>query len=168
MVELRKLRVAYTPDSDDVFNYYAWQHDRVTLDVPHWQPEFHCDHIGALNCAAQKVTFDVTAVSSAAYPLLADRYRILTVGNSVGRNFGPVLVSRRFTKISELHGKRVAVAGTPTTGSTLALMYCPGARFVDMHYERIIDAILRDELDAGVLIHEQLLLCHEKGLHCVP
>jgi predicted solute-binding protein len=28
---VRELSIAYTPDSDDVFNFYAWEHGRVTL-----------------------------------------------------------------------------------------------------------------------------------------
>src|SRR5262245_17754267 len=29
---VQTLRVAYTPDSDDAFNFYAWEHDRVGID----------------------------------------------------------------------------------------------------------------------------------------
>ena len=35
-------------------------------------------------------------------------------------------------------------------------MYCPEAQFVKMPYTRIADAILRDECDAGVMIHEKI------------
>ena len=56
------LRIAYTPDSDDVFNYYAWEHDRITLDPA----EFQCGHISELNQAALDESYDVVAVSSVA------------------------------------------------------------------------------------------------------
>src|SRR5437773_5006375 len=105
------LRIAYTPDSDDAFTFYAWQHGLVTLEAPGFQPEFHRDHVVALNRAAAEQAFDVVAVSSVAYPSLADRYWILSVGNSVGRGFGPVLVSKNYSTIAELLGKRIAVGG---------------------------------------------------------
>ena len=165
--ERASLRIGYTPDSDDVFNYYAWEHDYVTLDTPGYRPVFHRDHISALNRAALQERFDVVGVSSVLYPCLADRYWVLAVGNSVGRGFGPVLVSKRYRTVEELSGKRVAAGGIPTTGSTLARMYCPGAEYVEMMYTQIADAIVRDELDAGVMIHEELLYFPEKGLHCV-
>src|SRR5438046_9735530 len=78
------LSIAYTPDSDDAFTFYAWQHGLVTLEAPGFQPEFHRDHVIALNRAAAEQAFDVVAVSSVAYPSLAGRYWILSVGNSVG------------------------------------------------------------------------------------
>ena len=151
-VHLKVLRIAYTPDSDDVFNYYAWEHDRITLDPA----EFQRGHISELNQAALEESYDVVAFSSAVFPLLADRFWILATGNSVGRSFGPVLASKRYCSTAELHGKRVVVAGTLTTGGVLAQMYCPEARFVKMPYTRIADAILRDECDAGVMIHEEI------------
>ena len=159
------LRVAYTPDSDDAFNYYAWESGHLTL--PGWSAEFHRDHIIALNRAAANEAFDVVAVSSASFPLIADRYRILAVGNSVGRGYGPVLASRIPCRLEELVGKRIAVAGIPTTGGALAAMYCPGAELVEMQYDRIADAVAAGAYDAGVMIHEELLFFSEKGLHKV-
>lgn len=162
-----RLRVAYTPDSDDAFTYYAWEHGRVSLRHPAPDVEFHREHISELNATAAEERFDVVAVSSVAYPRLADRYRILASGNSVGRGWGPVLVSRRFATVAELRGRRVAVAGHPTTGSFLAANYCPGAELLPMPYDRIADAIVAGEVDAGVMIHEELLHFPERGLSCV-
>ncbi|MBI4579835.1 MAG: ABC transporter substrate-binding protein [Planctomycetes bacterium] len=156
------LRVAYTPDSDDAFNYYAWEHGRIELDG--WPAEFHRDHIIALNRSAMENRFDVVGVSSASYPLLAERYWVLAVGNSVGRGYGPVLASKHHRTPGELRGKRVAVAGIPTTGGALAAMYCPGAELVEMRYDRIADAVAAGEYDAGVMIHEELLFFPQKGL----
>ena len=164
---MKKLLVAYTPDSDDVFNYYAWEHGYVTLTEGGYQPVFDRKHIIDLNHAALKAQYDVVEVSSAVYPSLADKYWILCVGNSVGRDFGPALVSKHYTTIRELRGKRVAVGGHPTTGSVLAMMYCPGIELEEMPYDSIADAISRDEIDAGVMIHEELLYYTELGLRCV-
>jgi 1,4-dihydroxy-6-naphthoate synthase len=159
----RVLRVAYTPDSDDAFNFYAWEHGRVRL-AGH-AATFDREHIIALNRAAQAGCYDVISISSVAYPLLADRYWVLASGNSIGRDYGPVLVSRNYQRLPDLRGKVVAVAGIPTTGGALAMMYCCGARFVEMQYDRIADAVVAGEADAGVMIHEELLFFPERGLY---
>jgi len=158
----RTIDVAYTPDSDDAFNLYAWEHNRVVIDGV--RARFHRDHICQLNHAAAAGLHDVVAASSVMYPSLSDRYWILASGNSIGRGYGPVLVSKRFSSLDELRGKRIGVAEITTTGGLLALMFCPGAELVPMRYDRIADAVALGELDAGVMIHEELLFFPEKGL----
>lgn len=156
------LRVAYTPDSDDAFNFYAWEHNKVKLNG--YEPTFERDHIIALNRAAMDGEHDVTSVSSAIFPRLANEYWILATGSSVGRGYGPVLVSKNFKNVSELRGKRIAVGGLWTTGAALAAMYCTGAELIEMRYDLIADAVVRGEFDAGVMIHEELLFFPERGL----
>ena len=162
-----KLDIAYTPDSDDVFNYYAWEQGKLGLAHTRYRPRFFRDHIIALNRAAEAGRYDVVGVSSVAYPRLADDYAVLATGNSIGRGYGPVLVSKQHDHAAELRGKRVGVAGIPTTGGCLALMYCPAAEYIEMPYDRIADAVADGRLDAGVMIHEELLFYPEKGLHRV-
>ena len=162
---VRTIDVAYTPDSDDAFNFYAWEHDRIS--APHLRARFHRDHISQLNHAAAAGLHDVVAVSSVMYPGLADRYWILATGNSIGRGYGPVLASSRFHSRDDVSGRRIGVAEITTTGGVLALLYCPQAVLVPMQYDRIADAIVRGDLDAGVMIHEELLFFPEKGLHSV-
>jgi 1,4-dihydroxy-6-naphthoate synthase len=159
------LRIGYTPDSDDAFNYYAWEHGRITCAGIDARFERH--HIVELNRAATRGEFDVVNVSSVIYPAIADRYRILSVGTSVGRGYGPVLVSERFRTMGELLVRRVAVGGLRTTGAALVQMFCPEVALVEMPYDAIADAILAGEVDAGVMIHEELLFYPEKGLHKV-
>lgn len=161
------LQVAYTPDSDDVFNYFAWETGRVALPRGAPKVEFHREHIAELNRAATTERYHVVAVSAVAYPRLASRYQVLSVGNSVGRGWGPVLASLRVHDVASLAGKRVAVAGHPTTGSVLAARYAPGAEFVEIPYDRMVDAIREGVVDAGVMIHEELLHFAECGLHPV-
>ena len=50
---MKKLSIAYTPDSDDVFNFYAWEHRHVTLGGDGgFEPVFSKGHIIELNRAA--------------------------------------------------------------------------------------------------------------------
>ena len=158
-----RLSVGYTPDSDDVMNFYAWEHDRVAL--PGWEASFDRQCISVLNLAAKAGLYDVVSISSAYYPAIAGDYWILSSGNSVGRGYGPVLVAREPMQIDDLRGKRVAVGGLTTTGCALARMYCSDAHLVEMRYDRIADAVLAGDVDGGVMIHEELLHYVQMGLH---
>ena len=128
---------------------------------------FDRDSIIALNRSCLSGEYDVAAISSAFYPQIADSYWILSCGTSTGRGYGPVLVAREPVVRHKLAGKKIAVGGIVTTGSALASMYCPGADLVEMRYDRIADAVLDGQVDAGVMIHEELLHFTRTGLHRV-
>jgi 1,4-dihydroxy-6-naphthoate synthase len=161
----RTLTIAYTPDSDDAFYYFALETGRLAL--PGFHLAFHRAPMSALNRAARDTVYPITAISSVVYPLVADRYAILSVGNSVGRDYGPVLVSGRPCTLDELKGRRVGVPGIPTTGWFLLRWLCPEAVAIEMPFDHIGEAVARGELDAGVMIHEELLYYPRLGLHRV-
>jgi 1,4-dihydroxy-6-naphthoate synthase len=165
MKRARTLEIAYTPDSDDAFYYFALETALVRL--PGIRLTFHRAPMSELNGAALTGTYPITAISSVAYPRIADRYAILSVGTSVGRGYGPVLVSRRFDRVEELRGRRVGVAGIPTTGWLLLCRLCPEAVPVAMPFDEIGEAVVHGDVDAGVMIHEELLYYPKLGLHRV-
>jgi 1,4-dihydroxy-6-naphthoate synthase len=165
MATFKPLAVAYTPDSDDAFYYDALETGRVALSG--YQPVFSREPVSALNRAAQRGVYDVTAISSVIYPLIARRYAILSVGASVGRGYGPVLVGRDERTIEELRGRRVGVPGLSTTGCFLLRCLCPEAVLVEMAFDQIAEAVAARKLEAGVMIHEELLYYPRMGLHRV-
>jgi 1,4-dihydroxy-6-naphthoate synthase len=165
MKVLKPLSVAYTPDSDDAFYYDAIEGGRVTF--PHYRPVFCRAPMSVLNPAALCGKYDVTAISSVVYPQIADRYAILSVGTSVGRGYGPVLVSKKECTVEDLRGRRVGVPGVPTTGWFLLRVVCPEAVCVDMPFDQIADAVVHGDVDAGVMIHEELLYYPRLGLRRV-
>jgi 1,4-dihydroxy-6-naphthoate synthase len=159
------LTIAYTPDSDDAFYYFGLETGKVPL--PGCLPEFHRAPLSVLNRAALFGRYEVTAISSVVYPQVADRYAILSVGTSVGRGYGPVLASKDGGTLTELSGRRVGVAGIPTTGWFLLRHFCPEAIPVPMPFDEIGAAVAAGALDAGVLIHEELLYYPRLGLRRV-
>lgn len=157
-----KLTIAYTPDSDDAFYYDALETGQQAL--PGFDIHFCRRPMSVLNRAATEGRYDVTAISSVVYPRIADRYAILSVGTSVGRGYGPVLVGREKCAIEALNGRRVGVPGIPTTGWFLLRLFCPGAVPVEMKFDHIGEAVAQGRLDAGVMIHEELLYYPQMGL----
>ena len=57
--------------------------------------------------------------------------------------------------------------GIPTTGWFLLRWLCPEAVPVEMPFDQIAEAVARGELDAGVMIHEELLYYPQLGLRRV-
>jgi len=153
-----KVTVAHTPDADDAFMFYAMTHGKVDswLEVEHI-----IEDIETLNRKAFEGAYEVTAISAHAYALLDDRYRILSAGASVGDGYGPVVVAK---KDVELEGCRIAVPGKYTTATLLLKLAVPDFTPVEMSFDRIIDAVLKDECDAGLLIHEGQITYPDYGL----
>jgi 1,4-dihydroxy-6-naphthoate synthase len=162
LARARTLTIAYTPDSDDAFYYFALEAGRVR--VPGFRPEFVREPMSTLNRAALEGRHDVTAISSVLYPQLADQYAVLSAGTSVGRGYGPVLVSKAPCEIADLRGQRVGVPGVPTTGWFLLRRLCPEAVAVEMPFDRVGEAVAAGEVEAGVMIHEELLYYPRLGL----
>ncbi len=165
MASTKSIQIAYTPDSDDAFYYDALETGRVTLAG--FRPTFCREHMKTLNRAALRGIYEVTAISSVLYPQIADRYAILSVGTSVGRGYGPVLVSKVPRTLDSLRGQRVGVPGIPTTGWFLLRVLCPEAIPVEMPFDQIADAVAAGTLAAGVMIHEELLYYPKVGLQRV-
>jgi 1,4-dihydroxy-6-naphthoate synthase len=165
MTRVKTLTIAYTPDSDDAFYYDALETGRVSL--PGYLPIFRRQPMRVLNQAALEGQDDVTAISSVVYPQIAERYAILSAGTSVGRGYGPVLVSKNERTIDDLRGHRVGVPGIPTTGWFLLRYLCPEAIPVEMPFDRIGEAVAAGHLEAGVMIHEELLYYPQIGLRPV-
>jgi 1,4-dihydroxy-6-naphthoate synthase len=165
LARARTLTIAYTPDSDDAFYYFGLETGRVRLTS--LRPEFHREPMSVLNRAALEGRYDVTAISSVLYPQVADTYAILSAGTSVGRGYGPVLVSKAPYQLDELRGRRVGAPGIPTTGWFLLRRLCPEAVTVEMPFDHIGGAVAAGEIDAGVMIHEELLFYPRLGLRRV-
>jgi 1,4-dihydroxy-6-naphthoate synthase len=159
------LTVASTPESDDAFYYDALENGLVGL--PGYRLRFCREPMSVLNRAALVGEYAVTAISSVVYPSIAHQYAILSVGTSVGRGYGPVLVGRKHHELRDLRGLRVGVPGIPTTGWFLLRTFCPDAIPVALPFDEIGSAVAAGELDAGVMIHEELLYYPKLGLRQV-
>ncbi|MDA1256561.1 MAG: ABC transporter substrate-binding protein [Chloroflexi bacterium] len=166
MTENRPLTVGHSPDADDAFMFYALAHKYVT--VPGQEIEHVMEDIESLNNRATTGDLDVTAISAAQYPQIADKYRIMACGASIGRNYGPVIVARSPMSPSDLAGKKIGVPGEFTTSYLLLRI------FVDVPYTPVfldfdaVGAAVDDgTVDAGILLHEGQILYERQGYHKV-
>ena len=160
-----EIKLAHSPDSDDAFMFYALATHK--LSTPGYKYTHILSDIQSLNEAALAETYDVTAISFAAYPELRDKYVLLDCGASFGEGYGPIVVSTKAVKGQELAGKRIAVPGIKTSAYLTLRLFEPNFEPVVMPFDKIIDAVQNNLVEAGLLIHEGQLFFQEKGLHKV-
>ena len=160
-----EIKLAHSPDSDDAFMFYALATHK--LSTPGYKYTHILSDIQSLNEAALAETYDVTAISFAAYPTLRDKYILLDCGASFGEGYGPIVVSTKSLKPAELAGKRIAVPGLKTSAYLTLKLYEPNFEPVVMPFDKIIDAVQKDLVEAGLLIHEGQLFFPQMGLHRV-
>ena len=163
--ETFEIKLAHSPDSDDAFMFYALATHK--LATPGYKYTHVLSDIQSLNDAALTETYDVTALSFAAYPTLRDKYVLLDCGASFGENYGPIVVSSKSMKREELAGKRIGVPGLKTTAYLTLKLFEPNFEPVVMAFDKILDAVKNEVVDAGLLIHEGQLLFPQMGLHRV-
>jgi 1,4-dihydroxy-6-naphthoate synthase len=159
------IRVAHSPDSDDAFMFYALAEGKINTDGLTYVHELQ--DIETLNRRAMRGELEVTAVSIHAYAYVADRYALLPHGASMGDRYGPRLVAREPKPRSAVHGARVAVPGTLTTAYLTLRLFEPEFVAVPTPFDQIEEAVLRGDVDLGLLIHEGQLTYAERGLHLV-
>ena len=69
------------------------------------------DDIQTLNQKARVGEYELTAISYHAYPYVADKYKLMAAGSSIGDGYGPMVVSSHPMAVEELKGKRIAIPG---------------------------------------------------------
>jgi 1,4-dihydroxy-6-naphthoate synthase len=162
---LREISLAHSPDSDDAFMFYALATHK--LQTPGYKYTHTLSDIQSLNEAALTETYDVTAVSFAAYPSIRDKYVLLDCGASFGEGYGPIVVSSRSMKPQDLKGMRIGVPGLKTTAYLSLKLFEPNFEPVVLPFDKIIEAVKNDVVEAGLLIHEGQLYFPQLGLHRV-
>ncbi len=160
----KKISVAHSPDADDIFMYMAikfgwigntYEYENTALDIQ------------TLNELALENIYDVSAISFALYPLIASEYALLKTAVSFGEGYGPKLIKKKNKKLKP--NFKVALSGAHTTNALIFCIKYPQARIIYKNFLEIEKAVLEDEVDAGVLIHESILefdssLCVEAEL----
>ena len=160
------IHVAHSPDSDDAFMFYALAEGK--LDTGDIQYVHELSDIESLNRRALKGELEVSAVSIHAYAHLWRTYALLASGSSMGDGYGPRLVSTHPAPAdprAALKGRKVAVPGTLTTAFLALQLYQPDVEYVVVPFDQIEDAVLRGDVEVGLLIHEGQLTFADDGLH---
>jgi 1,4-dihydroxy-6-naphthoate synthase len=161
----KDIHVAHSPDSDDAFMFYALATRKIdTGDVNYIHT---LNDIETLNRKAMEGEYEVSAISFHAYAYLTDKYALLSCGASMGRNYGPVVISGKPIAPKALAGKVVAVPGLMTTAYLALRLYEPDVKWEVVPFDRIQEDVQKGKYEAGLLIHEGQLTYRESGLYKV-
>jgi len=156
------VRIGHSPDPDDAFMFYALTAGKVTIDGI--RIEHVLEDIESLNRRARTAELEVTAVSAATYILVADRYRMMDPGASMGKGYGPILVARAPIAPAALPEKVIAIPGSHTTAALLLRLYVGDPPLIEVTFDKIPQAVLEGQADAGLLIHEGQITHRAMGL----
>jgi 1,4-dihydroxy-6-naphthoate synthase len=159
------IHLAHSPDSDDAFMFYALADGQIDTQGISYVHELQ--DIETLNGRALRGELDVTAVSIHAYAYLSELYALLPHGASMGDGYGPMLVSKHPKTHKQIAGKRVAVPGMMTSAYLALKLFQPDFVPVVVPFDQIEQAVIRGDVDAGLLIHEGQLTYKDDGLHLV-
>lgn len=140
------------------------------IDLDGLEFAVHLADIESLNDAALAGQAQVSKLSFHAYAYCADRYALLDAGSALGRNCGPLLISKRPIAPAEVAAGdlRIAIPGKYTTANFLLGLAFPRARrTIEVVFSEIEAGVLAGRFDAGLIIHENRFTYEAKGLRKV-
>jgi 1,4-dihydroxy-6-naphthoate synthase len=167
------LRIGQSPDPDDAFMWWPLAGPAAKPPADFRTDRFRYEAVPAdiesLNCRAEQAELEITAISCAQYPQVAGHYIVTNCGASMGRQYGPKIVSGKAMTTDDLHksGTRLAVPGEHTTAFTVASMLLGPGTFEHavVPFDHIIESLAEGKYDAGVVIHEGQITFEQAGLH---
>ena len=156
------IRIGHSPDPDDAFMFYALTAGKVKAEGI--EVEHVLEDIETLNRRARTAELDVTAVSAATYVMVHEQYRMMDPGASMGKGYGPILVSKEPVARKDLETKVVAIPGSHTTAALLLRIYVGDPPLIEVAFDKIPKAVLEGQAHLGLLIHEGQITHQQMGL----
>jgi 1,4-dihydroxy-6-naphthoate synthase len=181
-----KLTLGFSPCPNDTFIFDALIHHKI--DTEGLEFEVFYDDVETLNQKAFRGELDITKLSYHAFAYVAHQYVLLDAGSALGFGVGPLLIFKppieRFAVGAErvtyesasgsstsvdltkiLPKLRFGIPGKYTTANFLLNLFFPAANNkIEMMFSKIEDALLQDEIDIGLIIHENRFTYQNRGL----
>lgn len=158
-----KISLGFSPCPNDTFIFDAMVHGKI--DTQGLEFDYVFGDVEELNLMAARSELDVTKLSFNAFFSVADRYCLLNAGAALGKNNGPILISHKEFSEDEIPNLKIAIPGKNTTANLLLTVAYPTAtNKVEMLFSDIEAAVLKGDVDAGLIIHENRFTYAERGL----
>jgi len=158
-----KLTLGFSPCPNDTFIFDAMVHGRI--DTEGLEFDYFLADVEELNRKAFEGRVHITKMSYHAYAYAAENYLILDSGSALGWKNGPLLISKKELGHNDIDNLRIAIPGKYTTANLLFSIAWPDARDKREYlFSDIEEALLNDEVDAGLIIHETRFTYQKRGL----
>lgn len=158
-----KLSLGFSPCPNDTFIFDALVHQKI--DTEGLEFDVVLADVEELNQKAVKGILDITKLSYHAFAHLTDHYALLDAGSALGRNCGPLLIAKRPLSPKEIETGPIAIPGQLTTANFLLNLAYPRAQNKQEYlFSAIENAVIQEEVIAGLIIHENRFTFQDKGL----
>lgn len=167
-----KLSLGFSPCPNDTFIFDAMIHQKI--DTEGLEFEVFYEDVETLNQKAFKAELDITKLSYHAYAYLTEKYVLLHAGSALGFGVGPILICENEEYSStdgceniklQSSNLSIGIPGKYTTANFLLSLAFPDAKNkLEMKFFEIESALLNQQIDLGVIIHENRFTYQEKGL----
>ena len=157
------LTLGFSTCPNDTFIFDAAVHHKI--DTEGIDFELILADVEELNQKAFEGEIDITKLSYHAYAYAAENYVLLNSGSALGNNNGPLLISKRKIYPDEVNDLKIAIPGKFTTANLLlGIAYPDATNKIPYLFSDIEDAVADEEVDAGLIIHENRFTYETKGL----
>lgn len=168
-----KLTLGFSPCPNDTFIFDAMIHHKIdteglTFDV------FYED-VESLNHKTFDSALDISKLSFHAYAYALENYVLLDAGSALGFGVGPLLICKKEELVKQVRqgseegvisDLRVAIPGKFTTANFLLGLAFPQLQHKEtLLFSEIEPALLKEQVDLGLIIHENRFTYQDKGLH---
>jgi 1,4-dihydroxy-6-naphthoate synthase len=164
---MKKLSLGFSPCPNDTFIFDALIHHKIDTEGLEFDVFF--DDVETLNKKALQGELDITKLSFHAFAHVSDKYVLLDAGSALGFGVGPLLISKTAYTPEEVNSQpslSVGIPGNYTTANFLLGIAFPELQQKkELVFSAIEESLLNQELDLGVIIHENRFTYAQKGLH---
>ena len=158
-----KFTLGFSPCPNDTFIFDALVNKKI--DTGNIQFDVFMEDVETLNKWSMQEKLDISKISYGVLPRVLSAYRVLDSGGALGKGVGPLLISSKEIDLERVNELTIALPGVNTTAHLLFTLAFPEAvkkKFMVFH--EIEDAVLKGDVDCGVIIHENRFTYTQKGL----
>jgi len=158
-----QLTLGFSPCPNDTFIFDALINHKIESRGLSF--EVVLEDVETLNRWALQGKLDISKISYGVLPLILNSYNLLDAGGALGKGVGPLLIAKKEIPASSIKDLMIAIPGENTSAHILFSLAFPEARNKKfMVFSEIEEALLKNKVDAGVIIHENRFTYMKKGL----
>lgn len=165
-----QISLGFSSCPNDTFIFDALLHGKIDTEGLTFLPVI--EDVESLNKKAQQAQLDITKLSYHAFAHLTHLYKLLNAGSALGFGVGPLLIKNEELIINNEHkstqayeNMSIGIPGELTTANFLLSLAMPNAKNKKvMVFSEIENALLKGEIDLGLIIHENRFTYQDKGL----
>ncbi|MFC6103638.1 menaquinone biosynthesis family protein [Olivibacter domesticus] len=167
-----KLTLGFSPCPNDTFIFDAMIHQKIDTEGLSFDVSY--EDVETLNQKTFNEELDISKLSFHAYAYTIENYVLLDAGSALGFGVGPLLICKNKeileatlkSREEDINlGLRVAIPGEYTTANFLLGLAFPKLQNKVLKvFSEIEPALLNNEVDLGLIIHENRFTYQDKGL----